>query len=280
MAVSKKNTKQKKPAKKRAKKKAALPSVEGLYQEAIRVTSAWMRAGYSEQKVNELIQTHYERFSPPNIQFVMHEASQSIANQYARDRKSVIALHLKRYNQEIILIQDFFRDKEYESIPTKFRLKVMLGKLSSWLQVLNAKEKVLQLHSKDTQVKIYNKFNAKVKERKNMFDLSSLTLEEKIEFLNLVQKSSRSQNDLLGIIASEEKVKQITEDIEHEVVDQPNIDLIKQTNLPVKPKAQRPNETLDDITNKLKQALLKKAEEQFKKAGAKELAPTVKDQDD
>lgn len=282
MATSKKNTKQKKPTK-RAKKKAPtepVVAVEGLYQEAIRITTAWLRAGYSEQKVSELIQKHYERFTPPNVQYVLHQASQLIANQYSRDRKNVIALHLRRYNQELEELKSFFIDQEYENIPSKFRVNVQLGKLGSWIEVLNAKERVLQLHAKETQVKIYNKLNTKVKEKKVSFDLSKLTLQEKIDFLSLIQKSKRTQNELMGIVSSAPVTQQQVEDIEHEVVETANVEAIKQTNLPKPQKAITPRETLDDLTDKLKQTLLKKAEEEFKKAGAKRIAPTVKDQHD
>ena len=174
-------------------------------------------------------------------------------------------------------LQDFFRDEEYKNIPIKIQKEIMVNKLNNWIDVLGAKERVLQMHTKETQIKIYNKLNVKVKTKKVMFDLSSLTLQEKIEFLALINKTKRSQGELLGVIMGKEVKKEVTEDIEHEVVEDVNVNKIKQVNLPQPEKTRVPNKTLDDLTNKLKATLLKKAEKEFKKAGAKQVAPTVKD---
>jgi hypothetical protein len=288
MATKAKKTPQKKPVKKvKAKKtrkkkivKEEVVPVEGLYQEAIRISASWFRAGMSEQKVAELITTHYERFSPPNVQYVLHKASQQIAAQYSRDRKNVVALHLKRYNKDAQLAQDWFKDEEYESVPKKFRKEVMLGKLNGWIDILGAKERVLQMHMKETQVKIFNKLNVKVKEKKVMFDLSKLSLAEKVEFLTLIQKTKKTQTEILGITNSADVKKVVTEDIEHEVVEVPNITFIEQTNIPVIPRERVQAQNLGDLTNKLRATLLKKAEEEFKKAGAKKVAPTVKHEDE
>lgn len=277
MAKAKKHTNQKKLASKRAKKKAPEQPIEGLYQEAIRTTAAWFRNGVSEQKVGELLTTHFPRFTPPNVQYVIHQASQQIAIQYSRDRKNVVALHLQRYNQELILLQDFFRDKDYESIPMKFRKEIMMNKLNSWIDVLQAKESVLRMHSKDTQVKIFNKLNVKVKEKKVMFDLSKLSLEEKVEFLSLIQKTKKSEGEAAGVIMNGQVNKEVeTEDVEHEVLEAPNVEQIKQYNIPVVAKASpKGAQTLDDITEKIKATLLKKAALEFKKVGAKKVAPSI-----
>lgn len=281
MEKKSKNIKQKKSAKKKVtrKKKVTEQPIEGLYGTAIQTAVAWFKAGYSEQRVGEIITSSYERFSVQNVHYVLHKASQQIAEQYYRDRKSIVALHLKRYQAEIDSLVTYFEDKEYENVNIKWRKRVMIDKLTELLDTLGAKERVLQMHSKDTQVKIFNKLNVKVKEKKVLFDLSNLSFEDKREMLMLMLKAKRTSNEISGVILNQ-KVAEVTEDAEFTVVENNNIDKIERTNLPVEEKVKAPRKQLIDVTELLRKNLHKVAEKEFKKKGAKEIAPNIIDRDE
>lgn len=271
-------------AKKKTKdKKKEEVAVVGLYDKAIDFSAQAFEAGYSESKIAELLQSSFPRFSPENIQLVIHRGSLKIADRYVRDRKSIISLHIKRYDQEIQEIKRWFEEEEYENIDIKFQRDVMLGQLDSAITVLTAKEKVLQMHAKETQVRIFNKLNAKVKKKEVMFDLKSLTLEEKIELLSLMRKAKKTDLELMSVTLNSDRPinNTNTEDIEYEEVPvSANVTKIKQTNIPKPERVIPPVYQLSDLTDKIRATLALVAQKQFEEKGAKKIAPTVKHQDE
>lgn len=264
--AKKKIVKKKRVPKKSASKKQ---EVEGLYQVAIKEATQLFRNGYSEQTATEMIGNMYERLTLPNIQFVLTKASAIIASQYPKDRATIVGIHVKRYNQDYDDIVMWFEEQQYLQVPEKYRKQTQIAKLFDALDLLEAKERVLQLHTKNTQIKVYNTLNAKVKEKKAIFDLSTLSLTEKIDFLSLIVRSKKSHSEVLGVIPhGTKRENQITEDIEVEIVP-PNITKIKQTNIPLPaPQPQQPEVLLTNITDKIKKALEKKAQQDFEAKGA------------
>lgn len=259
----------------RKKKKAApKPKVEvpaiNLYGEAIKFATDQLRDGYAEQWIVTTLQEAHSLLTPENIQFILQRASLEIANEHARDRGSIISLHVKRYDIEL---RKALAEKHLSVQLPHIRRKMRIDTLQTALDIMFAKERVLQIHAKDTQIKIFNKLNAKIREKKIAYDLSLLTLPEKIEFLNLMMKAKRSQSELFSVqLKGAEKV--ITEDIEHvEVKTEDNITKIEQFNLPVPYVEPKPEKTIDTVTNKLRAALAARAAKDFKSKGAKEIAP-------
>jgi hypothetical protein len=269
------------------KKKEETPSVEGIYTQAIAIAADFFRDGASEQHVAELIRDNFSQLTDANVQLVVHKSSQLIADQYVRDRKNVVALHTRRYNQEIKkLLEDQYGEltDEDQDAPEEGkkdegakRRKRRIYQLTLLLDVMTAKEKVLQIHTKETQVKIYNQLNAKVKEKKVMFNLADLTLQEKIEFLSLIQKAKKDDTELFSVKLSDTKQLQTTEDAEFEVVENDNIEKIKRTNEPKELPPPKPKKNLNDVQEQLKKALQRKALKQIRKAGGDKGGPHIID---
>lgn len=259
----------KKIIKKVGRKKIVIEPIEGVYSNAIDFAAECFRHGDSEQVIAEEVKLSWPILTDANIQLVIHKGSKIVAHQFARDSRSIVSLHVKRYNQEI----DKLLAKTYEGLidevdiegemTASLRRKLRINCLMICMDVMVQKERVLQLHSKETQVKVFNTLNAKIKEKKVLFNLESLSLQEKIEFLQLIQKAKKNSNELMSVILNSKK-QEVTEDIEHEEVRNNNIDSIKLINPPEVIKV-RPKKGLDDITKKLHEALAKKAEIEFKK---------------
>lgn len=273
---------------KKKKKKApvALEDTNSIYLHAMNFASECLRAGESENFIAEKIKETYPVLTDANVQFAIHRGAKMISNQFARDSKSIISLHVKRYNKEIknllgktyegLIDEDIDEDveggKDSESAALKRKMRIYA--LMNCLDVMFAKEKVLQLHTKQTQVKVFNQLNAKVKEKKVMFNLKDLSLNEKIEFLALIQKAKKSDNELYSVTMSN-KTQEVIEDIEHEEVENNNINEIRL----IEPEAVKlkVKKDLSDITKKIHENLAKKALKQFVKKGGIQGSPTEKD---
>ena len=139
------------------------------------------------------------------------------------------------------------------------------------MDVLFAKEKLLQMHSKSFQIKINNRLNAKVVKKEVRFDLSKLDLQEKVEFLQLLQKTKRSSRELLSVqLTGQERRGEEVIDIDHEVVEDVNVSKIKIKELPTSSlESSATGNAFLDVQLKLKQALQRKAEQEFKRKGSK-----------
>lgn len=246
---------------------------EGLYQKAISFAVDQLRDGVAQQSIAEDLLEN-KRLNQASVQIILNKADAVVASQHVRDRASIIAIHVKRYNSEIRSLQgqtfehyDAFKKRQYR-----------IEALMTMLDVMFAKEKVLQLHTKDTQVRIFNKINAKVQKRDEdeTLDLSVLTLEEKIELLSLITKAKRTSSELMSVQLREREAKVEAEEIEYEEVKQTtNVSQIKQINQPIQQEL-HPIDQLkakasssQDIMDKMKMALEKKAVKELKAKGAK-----------
>lgn len=228
-----------------------------------------MREGMSEKKIVEELLIANDKFTPENIQFIMHRSSLEIADEYSRDRGSIIGLHIRRYND---LLKKEIDNKHLQVEDVLLRRQLRLQSLGLCIDILFAKERVLQIHAKDTQVKIFNKLNAKIKERKIAYDLSILSLQEKIDFLNLVTKAKRSISEVFSVQLAN-RVE--TVDAEAEVTDatNDNIKLITNTNTLPTQELQIPQKTVNDVFERMRLALERKAKKDLEAKGAKEVAP-------
>jgi hypothetical protein len=262
-----------------AKKDKIIPiPIEAVYTDAIKYAVDSFRDGNSEQEIGRELKITYTLLSDANIQLVLHKASKHIGEQFSRESGSVVALHVTRYDEEIKRAMnntyEGLSDEDFEDQgPTdimKWRRKMRIDALNQALDIMLQKERALQLHHKDTQVKIFNKLNAKVKEKKIMFDLKTLTLEEKIDFLNLIQRAKKSESEVMSIIMSQSKNEEV-EDISYEDVINSNIDKIK--NLPIVPIKVKAQKGLDDITKKIHQRLAIRAAIDFKNKGGQNGGP-------
>lgn len=269
-------TNKKKPYKKkvkkatRAKKKElAIVPAKNLYKQAIDFAADSFRNGQSEQYVAESLLEANPKFGPENISFILHQGSLQIASEHARDRTSIVSLHVRRYNMEIEKIEK----TNWLEHPPLYRRQAEIDGLLSMLEVMFCKEKVLQIHSKETQVKIFNRLNAKIHERKVSFDVSKLSFAEQLELLTLVSKTKK-QEELFSVKKGEGM--QNIEDAEVIEITNNNVSQIINVN-ERKPEVEpEPEVTINSVKQKIADALRKRAQEDFERAGAKG-GPTVID---
>lgn len=227
----------------------------------------WYKEGLMRATIIEQLKEEGQ-FSESVIDDLLYESSSIIYEQFSSESTEVIGLHLKRYDRQI---KSLF-NKDYNRIALKIRFKVKSMAYFSILETLYQKEKLLNLHSKQTIIRFNQRNNINIPnpeaDKKESFDISTLTLEEKVDFLKLIEKCSPRNINNLGVILRPKEIKEEeTVDIEHEEV--VNIEQIEQVNVEGKDVfTEKPPLTIIDVKERLRQALEIKAKEAFKEAGS------------
>lgn len=168
------------------------------------------------------------------VSFLYNQGKKLIQSEYNREKDFVIASHIQRYNREIkrlfsIDVSDYNRWKAVE---------VKTNAYFNLLEVLQQKEKVLGLHSKQVHIKINNNVEIKETKVKPNFKLDALSFEEKVELLHLLEESEVDREDMSIIPNEENETVSETIDIPHEEVKEEvslNVIHIKQDNLQERP---------------------------------------------
>lgn len=214
--------------------------------------------GFNHVDVLDMCIKSFPELPIGNIQRQITEAKRIIKDQYQKDLNSVVGVHSKRYELEI---QRLLRYVPSSAIYEKSRMQTIENYLNL-LDVIQHKEKLYGLHNKSINILINNQLNVQINISK--FDLSKLEMAEKIELLNLIEKSKKTESEVFGIIkASDNKNENITNIDFEEVIPEPiNIESINQTNIAPLLFVE-PNNALENAKDKLKAALKKKAEELF-----------------
>lgn len=196
-----------------------------------------------------------------DARLIYRQARKGLAEEYDRDREFVIANHINRYNKEIkklfnIDITEYNKWKGQEMKTYAY---------FNLLEVLQQKEKVLGLHSKQLHIRINNEINIKAKENAPKLNLKNLTLEEKIELYHLLEESKVDQENMSIIPSTKKKI--VTGEIEEaEIIEEgTNFDRIKIKEIGVIKEIDRPN-TLLSLEDKLRLANLKVFEKKIKNA--------------
>lgn len=199
---------------------------------------------------------------------VVVRARQIISLEFEKNDKFVLGLHLQRYNNEI--------KTQYEKIvklEKNKKLKVWEKEqeiASSYYTILDLmfhKEKILQLHNKKVTFKINQINNTIIRQKKPKYNLSLLTFEEKIKFLELIEKMKRNNDEIHGVKLKDKKEEQ--EQIqEAEVVEETNVEKIENFETP-KVEEKVMGDALNDAFERLRQNLQKVASEEFKNVGSK-----------
>lgn len=202
-------------------------------------------------------------------------------NNFSLRADDVIAEHIKRYDVEIKRLRDFVPNTSNPAFARKIANEAKL----CLLDTLHQKEKLLGFHTKNFSLKVYNTININNKKiKKDDFDLSKLTLNEKIEFVNLINKATRTEDELdPGYVNQKIKSNETTIDIEHEEIVTEKVEE-KSLNIE-KIELEEVEEKIDidyvpaqiTISDKLREALRKKAEEQFSKLKDNQM-PSEKEQ--
>ena len=135
------------------------------------------------------------------------------------------------------------------------------------LDLMFHKEKILQLHNKKVTFKINQINNTIIRQKKPKYNLSLLTFEEKIKFLELIEKMKRNNDEIHGVKLKDKKEEQ--EQIqEAEVVEETNVEKIENFETP-KVEEKVMGDALNDAFERLRQNLQKVASEEFKNVGSK-----------
>jgi len=159
------------------------------------------------------------------------EAMEVVANQYFTQNDLIISLHVQRYNREINkLLKKTFDEFD---LPTQRRLKV--DNNFKILEQLSAKENLLQLHNKNTIIRINQRNQTIIRSAPDHYleslDFSRLTLEERLELLSLINKTKQEQNLLEGVkLSTEDKVQKEYTEFEEVKEEVPNVTQIKLEN--------------------------------------------------
>lgn len=222
------------------------------------------KEGLNKSMVESILKEEDKRLSDSVLNLIIIEAKNIIDDEYSKQSETIIGLHLTRYDNEI---NDLF-NRDFSMLDIRSVRKVQVATWMSILDTMFQKEKLLGLHNKKLIVRFNQKNTTIVKSTNERYDLSKLTLQEKVDFLSLINKAKKDSNELFGVLSNRKSEDQIVEDIQHEEIDQPNISKIEQIQPEVEPDPPT-NTALIDVTTKLALALKKKAQEEFTKAGSK-----------
>lgn len=207
----------------------------------------------------------YERIND----IVVTRARQIISLEYEKNDKFVIGLHLQRYKKEISSfhskIAKVEKSKKYLS---HIKLQMIASHYYSILDIMFHIERLLQLHNKKVILRVNQINNTFIQKEKSKFNLSTLTFEEKKDFLELLLKSKKTDNEMYGVKLTE-KLLNSTEEIQDvEIIEETNVSKIKEV-IPDQEEQREEGLALLDAFEKLKHTLQKKAEEEFKRVGGK-----------
>jgi len=228
-----------------------------------------LKEGKSRQKTKE--QLEWEGFNKTLDEDKLEEfidiAADIIATEFLKKDEVVIGIHIERYNEELKRLQKLL-DGNFPGVPVSVRIASIISTYSSMMDVMYQKEGLLQLHSKNTVIKVNQQNNIIHRTRKEKFDFSILSFDEKVELLNLITKTTMSDSEISGVILNTGKKDEVVIDIEHEEVKELNIDKIKQEVPPV-PEAELSMLAIFELKEKMKKVMEQRAKEEFKKSGGK-----------
>jgi len=206
-------------------------------------------------------------YAPRFVQDISIKANTLIKQDYELQRSEVVSIHTQRYDreiQELLTYQAPYNDRKpwlQDEMNNAARMNC--------LGVLHQKEELLGMHRKSFKLIINNEDTTVIRTTKTNIDLSKLTLEEKIELNQLMEKSRRTDDEIGGVILRSEQAR-VIEDVEHEVVEERlNIDRMenKQPKEIIQPHPQ--DMALLSIQEKMRLALRKKAKEELERVGSK-----------
>lgn len=189
-----------------------------------------------------------------------------IRNDFIKDRETTIGLHLRRYDkdiQQLLTIQprtsNFAKSNE---IKTNAYIQL--------IDLLGQKEKLLGFHSRSFNIKINNETNVKVIQKSSKYDLTKLSVDEKLELMNLLNKAKILNKESIGIIPNPKKLIQEVQDVDYVDVtnESINIDSIEKFGEEKKYLPEKVVMPIVDAKFKLAQALKERAQKAFIEAGS------------
>lgn len=198
-----------------------------------------LRAGQDTDTITAALQNTINprtkrKYAPRFVENIVTTANQLIQMWYRNQIYQIEQVHVTRYNRIII---DRL-NKSYAHIEKPWiAAKAESMHLEEILQAMKQKETLLGMHRKtfrlifNSQINFYESERQKTiseKEKKKSINLELLSFEEKIELLELIKLSSRTDDEIHGVILREKKIEEETIDIEAEVVEEANVAKIEQ----------------------------------------------------
>lgn len=153
-----------------------------------------LKEGQTAGEIKDYYSNHSE-YSMHTINHYISECYKGLQGETLRDVDTIISQHTKRYEKmynKITNARKRWQDAEEEEPKDAFviRKKIMTEVINA-VDALFRKEKLLGLHEKDVSISINNTLKKTTNKVNQMdkYDLSKLTLQEKIELLNLINES-------------------------------------------------------------------------------------------
>ena len=246
--------------------------VSGNMERLVYKTIDWIKSGLSIDACREMIceeinpntkRPFHERFAD----MVVLTANKLVKKDYELQRTEVISLHMQRYDSEIQALL------MYQAPPNErkpwLEEEMNVAARMNCLGVLHQKEQLLGMHRKEFRIVINNEETIEVRDQKTNIDLSKLSLEEKVELNELIEKSRQTEDEIGGVILRSEQAKEI-EDVEHEVISEKiNIDRMENREPKVIEQPHPEGTALLSIQEKMRLALQRKAKEEIARVGSK-----------
>lgn len=201
----------------------------------------WLREGKTTDAItNELRSTINPRtkrkYASRFVENIVTTANQLIQMWYRNQIYQIQHVHTTRYNKIIISRLN----KTYGHIDKPWiAIKAESMHLDEILQALKQKEVLLGMHRKtfrlifNSQTNFYESERQKrdleknPREKKKEINLDLLTFEEKVELLDLIRESTRTEDEIHGVILKNQITTQEVIEVEAEVVEPANVDKIE-----------------------------------------------------
>lgn len=226
------------------------------------------KVGLTKAIVRETIASDKEFSSLVDIELVLLEALSEVSEQFITKNDHLIGLHLERYNREV----ERLINKDFSAFGPLLERKIKSGAYMDVLDTLHQKEKLLQLHSKQTVVRFNQRNSININEIESKFDLQELDFEEKRRLVELLLKSKTSDGDEVVSVILNERDSNIIDIDSEEIIESPetvNIAKIEKLDNTITEKQYKPPTGLEEIKRKLSIALEQAAERELIKAGSK-----------
>lgn len=244
-----------------------------LKKQWIEKSIEFFKEGYSSSFIREYLKENKTGSrSDRAIDTVVNEAHAYISQQQFNRSEEMIPIHLSRYNKQIQrlrAVEDYTAEDVARGITDwegfykarEKRIKAYLDCAATSLQ----KEELLGFHRKGFVLYYNRERTVEINNNTPTFNEEKLSFDEQVELLQLVRKARRDENELLAIITVNKEEEGVTIDVEHEEVETPNVEQIKQETLPVPPK--RSIITANDPSIKLRESLKLLAAKKFNEIG-------------
>lgn len=205
-----------------------------LMEKEVYRTIDWLREGRSTDWITEVLRNTINEntgrnYAPRFVENIITLANQLIKLYYYNQIYKVEQLHVARYNH--IIVNKLNRDYSEIQAPPWIIKGMQVEDLKDALQAMRQKEKLLGMHRNSFKITINNQNNIFIddkpkKEKKPKFNVDNLTFNEQVELMELLNKASRTSDEIHGVLLKKNKEKEV-EDAEFEVINE-NIKHIEQ----------------------------------------------------